>query len=633
MVRPARSRPGIHVHAPDPEHTGSVGWMLVTGWVVAALATASTLAFRGRLRAATQDSDALHHQLAAAEAFSRSLVEATDEAILTIRQDGTIGSANHAATRLLGLAASAVVGRPAVSLVDRFPLLADLPVGITDADTIVHHPSARRAVSVTTRATGDEDDPVIAVFARDISARKILEDQLAHQATHDDLTGLANRASLVAELDRAAARSERSGQGFGLLFIDLDRFKAVNDTLGHRVGDIVLQRVAERLLHATRDTDLVARNGGDEFVVLAEDAGDVTIVARLAERIQDALSVPVPFEDDAIPVSASIGVAWLEPGDAHTLDQLRDADVAMYHAKSAGPGQIRVFDDDMRLAVETRFDLERELRRAVGIGALDACIQPVIDLRTGQIVGGELLCRWTTEDGREVPPEAFIEVAEDSTLVVEIGRWMLERAGRVLGDWAQDRTVGGLADLHLSVNLSGRHVDHPGVVEDVTGLWDRWSIEPSKLIVEITETSLLKDLDEAAATLGQLRDAGVTICVDDFGVGYASLRYLRELPVGLVKIDRSIVSGFGRIDSDTVIVTMLSRLADVLDIQIVAEGIETEEQRERLTEIGCHFAQGYLFAKGMPVEAFPLWLSRWRRRHTHPSAWREPSVAGPPPAR
>ena len=594
---------------------------MIVGWAVAAFAAAFAFRFRRHLGDATHESDTLHHQLAASEAFSRSLVEATDEAILTIGEDGIVGSANHAATRLLGLAASAIVGRPAESLAERFPLLADLPVGLTDADTVVNHPSARRAVSVTTRATGDEDDPVIAVFARDISERKILEEQLAHQATHDDLTGLANRASLVAELDRAAARAERSGQGLGLLFIDLDRFKSVNDTLGHRVGDVVLQQVATRLLQATRDTDLVARNGGDEFVVLAEEAGDVTVVARLAERIQDALSEPVTFDDDVIPVSASIGVAWLEPGDPHTLDQLRDADVAMYHAKSSGPGQIRVFDDDMRLAVEQRFDLERELRRAVGIGALDACIQPVLDLRTGQIVGGELLCRWTTEDGREVPPEAFIEVAEDSTLVVEIGRWMLDRAGSVLGDWALDRTQ-GLADLHLSVNLSGRHVDHPGVVEDVTGLWDRWGIQPSQLIVEITETSLLKDLDEAARTLEQLREAGVTICVDDFGVGYASLRYLRELPVGLVKIDRSIVSGFGRVDSDTVIVTMLSRLADVLDIQIVAEGIETEEQRERLTEIGCHFAQGYLFAKGMPVEAFPLWLARWRRRHTHPSAWR-----------
>ncbi|HEX4902674.1 MAG TPA: EAL domain-containing protein [Acidimicrobiales bacterium] len=579
-----------------------------------------------RLRAARSEERQLHRQLDASEAFNRSLVEATDEAILSVCADGTIGSANRAAARLLGLPAARMVGMPATALAGRLPLLADVPVGITDADAVAHPAEgATRSILVTTRRTRDEP-PVVAVFARDISERKQLEDRLAHQATHDSLTGLANRASLVAELDRAAARAEWSGEGFGLLFIDLDRFKAINDTLGHRVGDVVLQRVAQRLVHATRDTDLVARNGGDEFVVLAEEAHDVTVVARLAERIQDALSEAVRIDDDAIPVSASIGVAWLEPGDEHTLDQLRDADVAMYHAKSSGPGQIRVFDDDMRLAVEQRFDLERELRRAVGAGALDACIQPVIDLRTGRVTGGELLCRWTTQDGREVPPEAFIEVAEDSTLVVEIGRWMLERAGGLLHDWSLDTT--GLADLRLSVNLSGRHIDHPGVVEDVTGLWAHGGIDPSKLIIEITETSLLRDLDEAARTLDELRRAGVTICVDDFGVGYASFRYLRELPVELVKIDRSIVSGFGRNDSDTVIVTMLSRLADVLEIEIVAEGLETEDQREQLAELGCHYAQGYLFARAMPIEVFPAWLARWRRHHTHPSAWR--TVAGTP---
>jgi len=592
----------------------------VVGWAVAAVAAFVAVRYHRRLRHAAGESDVLHHQLEASEAFSRSLVEATDEAILTVRDDGTIGSANHAAARLLALPPGRIVGTPATALADRFPLLADVPVGLTDVEAVMHPAEGTtRAVLVTTRRTGDEAAPVVAVFARDISERKVLEDRLAHQATHDDLTGLANRASLVAELDRAVARAERSGQGLGVLFIDLDRFKAINDTLGHRVGDVVLQHVAVRLVQATRDTDLVARNGGDEFVVLAEEAADVTVVARLAERIQDALSRPVPIGDDAIPVSASIGVAWLQPGDHQTLDQLRDADVAMYHAKSAGPGQIRVFDEVMRRAVEERFDLERELRRAVGVGALDACIQPVVDLRTGRITGGELLCRWTTEDGRVVPPEAFIEVAEDSTLVVEIGRWMLERAGRILADWERDPAV---ADLRLSVNLSGRHIDHPGVVDDVAGLWDRWQVDPSRLIIEITETSLLHDLEEAAATLEQLRRSGVTICVDDFGVGYASLRYLRELPVELVKIDRSIVSGFGRSDSDTVIVTMLSRLADVLQIQIVAEGIETEEQREQLTELGCHFAQGYLFARAMPVDAFVPWLGRWRRHHTHPSAWR-----------
>jgi diguanylate cyclase (GGDEF)-like protein len=596
--------------------------LAVAGWLVAAVSAPVALRLAWRLSRARTEERQLHRQLDASEAFNRSLVEATDEAILTVCADGTIGSANRAAARLLGLPANRMVGAPAASLSARLPLLAGVPVGITDCDAVAHPADgATRSILVTTRRTKDEP-PVVAVFARDISERKQLEDRLAHQATHDDLTGLANRASLVAELDRAAARAERSGEGFGLLFIDLDRFKAINDTLGHRVGDLVLQRVAQRLVDATRDTDLVARNGGDEFVVLAEDAHDVTVVARLAERIQEELSVAVTVDDDAISVSASIGVAWLEPGDEHTLDQLRDADVAMYHAKSAGPGQIRVFDDDMRLAVEQRFDLERELRRAVGAGALDTCIQPVIDLRTGRVTGGELLCRWTTQDGREVPPEAFIEVAEDSTLVVEIGRWMLERAGLLLQDWALDAGPGGLADLRLSVNLSGRHIDHPGVVDDVTGLWLHGGIDPSKLIIEITETSLLRDLDEAARTLDELRRAGVAICVDDFGVGYASLRYLRELPVELVKIDRSIIAGFGRIDSDTVIVTMLSRLADVLEIEIVAEGIETEEQREELAELGCHYAQGYLFARAMPVEVFPAWLARWRRQHTHPSAWR-----------
>jgi EAL domain-containing protein (putative c-di-GMP-specific phosphodiesterase class I) len=210
-------------------------------------------------------------------------------------------------------------------------------------------------------------------------------------------------------------------------------------------------------------------------------------------------------------------------------------------------------------------------------------------------------------------------VAEDSTLVIEIGRWMLARAGRLLAEWAGDPALAG---LRLSVNLSGRHIDHPGVVADVTEVWQHWGIDPSKLVIEITETSLLRDLAEAAATLQQLREAGVAICVDDFGVGYASLRYLRELPVELVKIDRSIIAGFGRVDSDTVIVTMLSRLADVLEIEIVAEGIENEEQREELAELGCHYAQGFLFARGMPVEVFPAWHARWRRQHTHPSAWR-----------
>ena len=447
-----------------------------------------------------------------------------------------------------------------------------------------------------------------------------LQEQLAHDATHDHLTGLANRASLMLELERATARAERSRQGFGLLFIDLDRFKSVNDTLGHRGGDQVLQGVAERLASATRATDLVARNGGDEFVVLAEAASDLSMLVTLAERIRTALAVPVPVDGEDVAVSASIGLSWHEPGETDDRDPLRDADLAMYQAKSTGPGSVQVFDDAMRDWVEHRVRLERALRRAVERDELDAHIQPIVDLRTGRVTGGELLCRWRTADGIDVAPADFIGLAEDSTLVVEIGRRMLERAGSVLAEWSLDDR---LATLDLSINLSGRHVERPSVVADVSEALARWGVDPTRLTVELTETVLLRDLAEAAVTLRALRDVGVTISVDDFGMGHASLRYLRELPVGMVKLDRSIVAGFAHDDSDTVIVTMLSRLADVLGLDIVAEGVENEDQRERIAEIGCRFAQGFLFAAPMPVDEFPGWLGRWARQHTHPAQRRQ----------
>ena len=447
-----------------------------------------------------------------------------------------------------------------------------------------------------------------------------LQQQLAHDATHDHLTGLANRASLMLELERATARAKRSGQGFGLLFIDLDRFKAVNDTLGHRAGDIVLCGVAGRLTEATRETDLVARNGGDEFVVLAEGAHDLEMLVLLAERVRSSLVDPVPVEGEPVPVSASIGLSWHEPRIDDDRDPLRDADIAMYQAKSTGAGGIQVFDDAMRDWVERRLGLERALRRAIEGDELDAHLQPVIDLRTGRVTGGELLCRWRTAAGEDIAPSDFIGLAEDSSLVVDIGRRMLERAGSILAEWALDERYAG---LDLSINLSGRHIEHPSVVADVSGALGRWGVDPTRLIIELTETVLLRDLAEAATTLRELSDVGVTISIDDFGMGHASLRYLRELPVGMVKIDRSIVAGFERDDSDTVIVTMLSRLADVLGIDIVAEGVESEDQRERIADIGCRFAQGYLFAAPMPVADFGRWLAGWNQEHRHPARGRQ----------
>jgi len=504
------------------------------------------------------------------------------------------------------------------------PALAGLAVGLLASTVVACRIAARhRRAARALEAANQQLQGVVETATRRLRDRADLEARLAHEAAHDHLTGLANRSSLMVELDRASARAARSGSGYGVLFVDLDRFKIVNDTLGHGAGDLVLQRVAAALRSATRDSDFVARNGGDEFVVVAEEAGDIATVVRLAERIQMALRAPVVVGDDNVHVSASIGATWLTPGSGVGADHLRDADRAMYEAKASAPGQIRVFDEAMRQWVEQRLDLERALRRAVDRDELGVHIQPIIDLRTGSVTGGELLCRWTTDDGLEIPPTDFIALAEDSSLVVDIGRLMLDRAGQLLADWARDPRHAG---LDLSVNLSGRHVDHPGVVDDVAAALHRWGVDARRLKVELTETSLLRDLGEAAATLRALQGLGVGITVDDFGVGHASLRYLRELPVERVKIDRSIVAGFDLVDSDTVIVTMLSRLADVLEIDIVAEGIETEEQRERLADAGCQFAQGHLFAVAMPTTSFGSWVASWDQEHTHPARWHELSV-------
>ena len=450
--------------------------------------------------------------------------------------------------------------------------------------------------------------------ARHLEEREDLEDRLAHEAAHDALTGLANRSSLLAELDRAMSDSRRSGIGYGVLFIDVDRFKAVNDTLGHAGGDTLLRHVAESLRGVAGTSDVVARNGGDEFVVVSE-AADMTELVHLAERIVSRVSRPVPVGDDHLRVTVSVGAVRSAPGSG-AGDRLRDAELAMHEAKAAGGGRVRVFDEAMRQWADQRLDLEGALRRAVDRDELGVHIQPIIDLRTGSVTGGELLCRWTTEDGLEIPPTDFITLAEDSTLVVDIGRFMLDRACELLDTWSRDRRFDA---LELSVNISARHIDDPDVVDDVASALHRWDVSADRLHVELTETGLLEDLGKAAARLRSLRALGVGVTVDDFGVGHASLRYLRELPVGRVKIDRSIVTGFDVVDSDTVIVTMLSRLADVMDMDVVAEGIETEQQRERLSRAGCQLAQGHLFGAAMPTPAFDAWVASWDRERTRPA--------------
>jgi diguanylate cyclase (GGDEF)-like protein len=413
--------------------------------------------------------------------------------------------------------------------------------------------------------------------------------------------------SLLAELDRSRPGGGRPRSS--LLLVDLDRFESVNDAHGHRGGDTVLCQVATHLREAAPDGAFLARTGVDEFAVLVDVAGRADLV-QLARTIQAAVARPIEVGDETVQVTASVGVvAPSTPGRRGRA--LADAGLAVREARAEGPGQVRVFDDTMRQWVEQRLYLERALRRAVDRDELGVHVQPIIDLRTGTVTGAELLCRWTTDDGLEIPPTRFIALAEDSALVVDIGRLMLDRAGRLLHDWAADPR---LSVLELSVNISGRHIDDHGVVDDVTSIIRRWDVPPAQLKVELTETKNLSDIHDAAATLRSLRAIGVGTTVDDFGMGHASLRYLRELPVERVKIDRSIVAGFDLVETDTVIVGMLARLAEVLDLDVVAEGIETEVQCELLRSAGCRYAQGHLFGSAMPVPEFRTWLASWDRR-------------------
>lgn len=546
----------------------------------------------------------LHRRTRSSEALAQGIVGNATEAIFTVDSTGTIRSANAAVGELLAAETVSFPGTSAAVISDRVPALDGFPHGLTNVPTsIIGFDGRKRSILLSTRFIENCDPPLLAVFARDVTEMHRLQERLEHEASHDHLTGVANRATLLTALDRAAERGRARRGGYGLIFCDLDKFKSVNDTLGHVAGDAVLIAVAQRLSAACREGDLVARNGGDEFVILADDVRDVAEVEVRAERLRELFSEPINVDGRTVSITASFGVAWLDPKTADGSEHLRNADVAMYQAKSSGPGQIAVFDTRLRQWVHDRAAVDRDLSAAIDNGKLDVHIRPVVDLRTGDVVGGELLSRWQ-RNGSFVPPDRFITVAEESNLIIDLGRYVLRRAADVLDAWSADPL---LDDLFLSVNLSGRHIGHPGCADDVERILGGW--KPGLLQVELTETALLQDREVAATALRALRDLGVTVAVDDFGVGHASLSYLRELPIDAIKIDRSIVNGYGSVQADTVIVQMLNQLASVLGLHVVAEGIEHAEVGIELEAAGCAYGQGYHYARPMPVADFPGWLA------------------------
>jgi diguanylate cyclase (GGDEF)-like protein/PAS domain S-box-containing protein len=447
----------------------------------------------------------------------------------------------------------------------------------------------------------------------DISDRRAIEERLSHQALHDALTGLSNRTLLLDRVRQAVARSARTGRAIAVLFIDLDRFKLVNDSLGHESGDELLVAVAERLLAVVRPDDTVARLGGDEFVVLCEDLGEEGIVA-VAERLRASLAEPYALRGGEVSVRASIGIATPADGGSAAETLVRDADAAMYRAKERGRDRVVVFDDGMRGLAADRLSLEADLRRAIEGGDLSLAYQPTLDIRNGRITGMEALLRWEHPVRGVVPPSAFIPVAEETGLIVALGTWVLDQACRQVAAW---RPLVGDAGLVMAVNLSARQLAHPGLVADVAEVLSRWGCRPGEICLEITESALMEDAEAARAQLTALKDLGLLLAVDDFGTGYSSLSYLKRFPVDLLKVDRSFVSGLGTDAEDSAIVTAVIGLAHALGLSALAEGVEDGTQLRELQRLGCDMAQGYLLARPQPAEEMVALLARdWR-----PAAW------------
>ena len=429
-------------------------------------------------------------------------------------------------------------------------------------------------------------------------------EEAVHEALHDSLTGLPNRSLFVDRLRHSVARAERTGTPVAVLFCDLDGFKTVNDSLGHRTGDRLLVSVAERLADCLRPADTIARLGGDEFAVLLEELREPGDAARAAQRLLDSLEAPFELREREFFISASIGIA---AGTKEPETLLRDADLAMYRAKSRGKGRYAIFEPGMHTAIVERLDLEVDLKRAIEHDELVLVYQPIFSLRSGAVAGVEALVRWRHPRRGMVLPEHFVPLAEESGVIRELGRWVLRTACHQGALWRA--RYPGHPGLQIGVNVSGAQLREPGLVAEVTEALAAAQLDASGLTLEITETALMESFETAIEQLDALKLLGVDLAIDDFGIGYSSLRYLRRLPLDNLKIEKSFVDGIGESDDEPALLQAIVDLAGIFGLTVVAEGIERPEQRERLLELGCDLGQGHLLSEALsPADADALLL-------------------------
>jgi len=586
----------------------SAGLDRVLGWDGAVLITLLTvrqaLALRENYSLASELGSRTA-ELRSSEARFRSLVQNSSDAILVVDVNGKVSYVSPSADRVLGIPFGEMVEHDLQSYTH-----PDDREGVTralaDATGLTQQPRLEFRVRdaagnwrhLEARPSDLLEDPNvtgIVLNTRDVTERHELEEQLRYQAFHDPLTGLANRARFRDRLEFALARAERQNSSVAIVFLDLDDFKDVNDTLGHHVGDLLLVEVARRLHLALRATDTPARLGGDEFAVLLEGDISEALAQRVGRRIIEAIAAPMTIEGTGMTLHASMGIAI---GDSSTqaANLLRQADIAMYRAKSTGKADLAIFDADMDLTAHSRMQFAVDMNDAIQSGQIEAYFQPIVDIPSGDIVGAEALARWTHPTRGLLLPADFIELAEETGQIIELGRQMLTQGCQQVSGWQETHP-----GVSVAVNISGRHFRSQTLVADVQAALSQAKINGELLVIEVTESTLVSDIDESKRQMEMLRRLGVRIALDDFGTGYSSLGYLHELPVDILKIDRSFIVATGENSKRRELVTAIQRLGQALSLTTVAEGVETKEQLEALRTLGVDQAQGYYWAKPMPA--------------------------------
>ncbi|MBK9360541.1 MAG: EAL domain-containing protein [Rubrivivax sp.] len=557
--------------------------------------------------AQAQHAAALSHQRFAA-AFSHAAI-----GMVVVKPDGRVLQANDALCALLKLEPGAVPGMPFDMLLDT----ADAPMmqrraraaRVSHDDAFAMEVQVRRRdgqpVWVAVHCSQYEDPegggPCLIYQLHDITSRHVAESRLNHIAHHDDLTGLANRHCFHERLEAAVERTRLDpGQRFAVLYLDLDRFKRVNDSLGHGAGNELLREVAARLRSSLRPVDLVARLGGDEFAVLVESVGDPDIALQLADRVIDELSRPTVLLGTEVIAGVSVGITFSDLGYRTAEEIMRDADLAMYEAKSAGRGRVVRFDSAMHRKVAEKLALEADLRRAIGEGQLSVHFQPIYQLEPHRLSGFEALARWVHPQRGPISPGVFIALAEESGHIEALTDWIIDHAMDQLARWKQGRP--DRQHLGMHVNICGRDLTRSSLAPHVEQVLQRHRATPGSLTLELTETMLMGRLDVALRTMARLKASGVRFSIDDFGTGYSSLSYLGQLPIDSLKIDRSFVSAMHESRQNLEIVRAMLTLGRTLGHKVIAEGVETAEQLAMLRDLGVHEGQGYLLARPMGAD-------------------------------